>query len=234
VTTTLEDVLQRIKAVHAARVNDVKKHTEGVRAAVARYEKAAEEDCLTEFLVANGLATPTGAPKADDAALDLLHAVENLPELRTGGTVIELPEVPEDNDNFEAAAPHADTLEPPPPDAYAGLKRVGKPLMLFGGFAIPEKIRAMEKRTGLTFEWISNERNGSGDAECANACRQLRNGRFVAVIILNELISHPQSEHLVRAAKFSGTLHAIGKKAGTGALTAALDLFERQLKALAA
>lgn len=181
---TLEAVLNQIKQVHATRVNDVKKHTEGVRAAVAR-------------------------------------------------SVIELPEVPEDNDNFEVAAPHADTLEPPP-DAYAELKRVGKPVMLFGGFAIPEKIRAMEKRTGLTFEWISNERNGSGDAECANACRQLRNGRFVAVIILNELISHPQSEHLVRAAKFSGTLHAIGKKAGTGALTAALDLFERQLKALAA
>lgn len=232
-TMTLEDVLQRIKSVHAARVNDVKKHTEGVRAAVTRYEKAAEEDCLSEFLVANGLATPPTGRKADDAALDLLHVVENLPELRTGGAVIELPDVPEDN---EATLPDtlAESLEPTAPDAYAGLKRDGRPIMLFGGFSIPEKLRAMEKRTGLKFEWISNERNGSGDVECANACRQLRNGRYVAIIILNELISHPQSEQLVRAAKFSGTLHAIGKKAGTGALTAALDLFERQIKALAA
>ncbi len=231
---TLDSVLTQIKQVHAARVNDVKKHTEGVRVAVSRYEKAAEEDCLTEFLVANGLATPTGAPKAEDAALDLLHAVENLPELRVGGSAIELPEVPEDNDNFESGAQHADMLEPQRSDAYAGLKSTGKPVMLFGGFSITEKIRAMEKRTGLTFEWVTNGRNGSGDVECANACRQLRNGRFVAVIILNELISHPQCDHLVRAAKFSGTLHAIGKKAGTGALIAALDLFERQLKALAA
>lgn len=231
---TLEDVMNRIKTVHAARVNDVKKHTEGVRAAVTRYEKAAEEDCLNEFLTANGLAPSTGERKADDAALHLLHVVENLPELRTGGVVVELPDVPEDNDTYELSPALAETLEPPAPDAYAGLKRDGRPIVLFGGFAIPEKLRAMEKRTGLKFEWISNERNGSGDVECANACRQLRNGRYVAIIILNELISHPQSEQLVRAAKFSGALHAIGKKAGTGALTAALDLFERQLKALAA
>lgn len=230
---TLEDVLQRIKAIHAARVNGVKKHTESVRAAVTLYEKAAEEDCLNEFLVNNGLLSSTTARKADDAALHLLNVVENLPELRTGGAVIELPDLPEDTDG---ASPEslADTLEPVATDAYVGLKRDGRPIMLFGGFAIHEKLRAMEKRTGLTFEWISNERSSSGDVECANACRQLRNSRYVAIIILNELISHPQSEQLVRAAKFSGTLHAIGKKAGTGALTAALDLFERQIKALAA
>jgi hypothetical protein len=125
-------------------------------------------------------------------------------------------------------------LLPKTTDTYASLKRDGRPIMLFGGFAIPKKQNAIERRTGLKFEWISNERNGSGDVECANACRQLRNGRYVAMIILNELVSHAQSEQLVLAARASNTLYAIGKKAGTGALIAALDLFERQLKKFAA
>jgi len=112
---------------------------------------------------------------------------------------------------------------------YPELMRGTRPILLFGGRIVPEKLQALRDRTGLNFEWVPNDRNGDGARECANVCKQLRNGRFSAMIILNELISHPQSEHLMHAAKSSNTLHAIGKKGGTGAVLSALNLFERQL-----
>lgn len=222
---TLDDVLQRIRAAYTARVNDVKKSVEGVKNALGRYEQAAEQDSLNDFLIANGLMTPPTTRQADDAALDLLHQVENLPELRIGTDVVEIPDEPDDEAPVEQAAAPPQVTEV----GYQLLKRDGRPILLFGGFVNHEKLRSLTEATGLGFEWISNERNGSGDVECSNACRQLRNRRFVAVIIMNELISHTQGEMLVRAAKASNTRHAIGKKAGKGTVLAALALFERQL-----
>lgn len=275
-TKTLEDALKKIRAMYETRLEGVKQNASRIREAIQLYEEAAREDTLGDLMYANGLAPPVLKRKADDAALELLARLEQLPELRPKTPPTPPPPpVPERAPTPTPIILHVPVEEPEPPPAptpeptpeaevapwktevawepyvppapapsdeedveptasmagrFPHLHEAGKPILLFGGFCVEKKLESMHTLTGLTFEWISNERNSSGDSECKNACRQVSNKKFTGVILLNELMSHAQSKALVQAAKDSGTLHAIGKKGGTGALVEALDLFEKQLR----
>lgn len=247
----LDDVIAHIKRVHAERVNAVQIGSADVRQALEKYQKAAEEDCLNDLLIKIGLlsAPPPNKPRAsEDAALELLRAVESLPELRSSAPLVP-PSAPPAPPTEPApsstppppaesaptrARPKGSNLDPSQPPAVAmapfpTLLKDNRPILIFGGFSVEEKMVTMRRRTGLPFEWVSNERSNRGDGECRSVAERIRSGQYAGVILLNELMSHSQSETLVQACRASGTLFSIGKKAGTGALNSALALFERQL-----
>lgn len=222
---TIDEVLDRIRKAYAAKLAAIKGDADGVRNAVNVYENAAQTDALNQFLIVNGVIHAKTEKKAETAALELLTVVENLPELRPADT-IELPDVEEEvEEEPEVEAAPVTSSEAPP---FPLLLQDGRPFLVFGGFVVEEKLRAIRKRTRLEFEWTSNERAGSGDSDCESAAKRIRNGAYAGVIMLNELMSHRQSESLIRAAKGAGVQHAVGKKGGTAALLNALSLFEKQ------
>lgn len=245
----LDDVIAHIKRVHAERVNAVQLGGADVRQALEKYQKAAEEDCLNDLLIKIGLLPPDTPKAAEDAALELLRAVEALPELRSTTPLVPPsappapPTEPAPSSTMPPAAsaptrarPKGSNLDPSQPLAVAmapfpTLLKDNRPILIFGGFSVVEKMVTMRRRTGLPFEWVSNERSNRGDGECRSVAERIRSGQYAGVILLNELMSHSQSETLVQACRASGTLFSIGKKAGTGALNSALALFERQLTA---
>jgi hypothetical protein len=222
---TIDEVLERIRKAYAAKLSAIKGDADGVRNAVNTYESAAQDDALNKFLMVNGIISTKVEKKAENAALDLLSVVENLPELRPADT-IELPEVPEEEEPEEEAGTEETPVEATLP--FPLLHKDGRPILVFGGFVVEEKLRAIKKRSGLNVEWVSNERASSGDSECESAARRIRHGAYCGLIMLNELMSHRQSENLIRAAKSAGVQHAVGKKGGTAALLTALSLFEKQ------
>lgn len=247
----LDDVIAHIKRVHAERVNAVQNGGADVRQALEKYQKAAEEDCLNDLLIKIGLLPPDTPKAAEDAALELLRAVESLPELRSSAPLVppSAPPAPPTEPTPSSTTPPAASaptrarlkganLDPSAPLAVAmavamapfpTLLKDTRPILIFGGFSVEEKMVTMRRRTGLPFEWVSNERSNRGDGECRSVAERIRSGQYAGVILLNELMSHSQSETLVQACRASGTLFSIGKKAGTGALNSALALFERQL-----
>jgi hypothetical protein len=223
---TLDDVIDKIKKAYAAKFAAIKDSTNNVRNAVNKYEAAAQDDALNQFLIVYRLLPPDTEKKADDAALDLLLTVEKLPELQPTA-VIELRDEEEDTEAEPASDVAAESVEE---GKFPLLQKDERPILIFGGFAVEEKRKAIQKRSGVVVEWVSNERNGSGDADCENVRRRIRNGQYCGLIMLNELMSHRQSDLLIKAAKAAGIHHAVGKKGGTAALMSALELFEKQRK----
>lgn len=215
---TLDDVIDKIRKAYAAKHAAIKAATDGVRNAVNRYESAAQNDALTQFLVTNGIGGASTEKKAEDAALALLLTVEQLPELRLS-PCYELQDETEDD---------SEVSEVKEEKKFPMLQQDGRPLLIFGGFVVEEKRKTIEERSGLRVEWVSNERSGNGDTECENAQKRIRNGQYSGVIMLNELMSHRQGDTLIKAAKAAGIHHAVGKKGGTAALMSALELFEKQ------
>lgn len=222
---TIEEVLEKIKRAYAQKLAGVRGSTEVLRAAINAYESAAQEDALNHFLVTTGILAPETEKKSETAALSLLDAVEKLPELQSGS--VSLICIEEEGEEVESeAAPAGPGSETP----FPLLRGDGRPVLIFGGFTVEDKIRAVKTRTGVDVEWISNERNGSGDTECSRACSRIKNGHYSGLIMLHELMSHSQGDHLIKAAKAAGIQHALGKKGGTGTLLRALELFENQRK----
>lgn len=217
---TIEEVLEKIKKAYAQKVAGVRGSTEALKSAVHAYESAAQEDALNYFLITTGILAPDTEKKSETAALTLLDAVEKLPELQSGGG--------SDMIYIEEEIPEAETVEATTEPPFPLLRGDGRPVLIFGGFTVEDKIRAVKARTGVDVEWISNERNGSGDTECARACSKIKNGHYSGLIMLNELMSHSQGDNLIRAAKAAGVQHAVGKKGGTGTLLRAIELFEKQ------
>lgn len=223
---TLDDVIDKIKKAYAAKFSAIKESTNSVRNAVNKYEAAAQDDALNQFLIINKLLPPDTEKKADDAALDLLLTVEKLPELQPT-SVIELQDEEEDSETETASDVSTEDTDE---GRFPLLQKDERPILIFGGFVVEEKRKAIQKRSGVAVEWVSNERNGSGDGDCENVRRRIRNGQYCGLIMLNELMSHRQSDTLIKAAKAAGIHHAVGKKGGTAALMSALELFEKQRK----
>lgn len=226
---TLDDVIDKIKKAYTARLTSIRGSVDVLRNAVNSYEGAAQDDALNDFLIINGLLPPATERRSDNAALDLLSAVEGLPELQPPALIqLQDEEAEEELEPVAAVTPDTSATSDSAVSEFPFLHKDGRPILVFGGFVVEEKRRAIERRTGLRVEWISNERNGNGDNDCENACRRLRNGQYCGLIMLNELMSHRQSDALTKATKGAGVHHAVGKKGGTAALLSALSLFEQQ------
>lgn len=130
------------------------------------------------------------------------------------------------------------TLAPPPADdepedTPLDLPRLrararGVSLIVVGGVAKAEKLERLRRRAEIDIEWIGLDAGKSASTVAALA-RRIRDGRLVALVLLNGLLDHKQSEPLMTAAREVGLPVAYADKAGKGAFTRALLELERRL-----
>jgi hypothetical protein len=104
----------------------------------------------------------------------------------------------------------------------------GSSLVVVGGVAKPEKLERLRRRAEIEIEWIGLDAGKSASTVAALA-RRIRDGRLVALVLLNGLLDHKQSEPLMTAAREVGLAVAYADKAGKGAFTRALMELERRL-----
>jgi hypothetical protein len=101
-------------------------------------------------------------------------------------------------------------------------------VVLVGGVVKNEKLDRVRRRTGIDVEWIGLDAGKSAAAVAALA-KRIRDGRLAALVLLNGLMDHKQSDPLMSAAREVGLPVAYADKAGKGALVKAFVDLERRL-----
>ncbi len=103
-------------------------------------------------------------------------------------------------------------------------------LVVVGGVVKAEKLERLRKSTGIEVEWIGLDVGKSASTVAALA-KRIRGGRLAALVLLNGLMDHKQSEPLMSAARDVGLPVVYADKAGKGALSRALLELDRRLGA---
>ena len=220
----LETVLQRIRETYSKQTSALEVPISVIEEKLKAYRQAAKSDLLAEFLERNGI--PAGERRTESAALALYEAMHDLPEFKP--VVVEVPDVPDD----EPDAPPDAAVETPEPDpAWPTLKRLtpDKPLGIFGGYVLDDKLTWLEG-LGVHADWTSNSGGSRASSAVGRVAAKIRNKNYSGIIVLNELIGHDESNAILAACRASGTLYAMGKKAGKGQLRLICDEFEKRLK----
>lgn len=107
------------------------------------------------------------------------------------------------------------------------LAALGRPVVIVGGEADPQKLARLQRQTTLELEWI-----GIDDSEPLD--RRIRDGRVAAVVVLNALVGHSEIDVVVRRAREAGVPLDFGGKAGLASILAALQRIEGRMGAVAA
>lgn len=103
----------------------------------------------------------------------------------------------------------------------------GRQVVVVGGVARPEKLARVRKITAIAVEWLGLDAGRSAAAVTALA-KRIRDGRLGALVLLNGLMDHKQSEPLMSAAREVGLPVAYADKAGRGALARAFLELEKR------
>jgi hypothetical protein len=101
-------------------------------------------------------------------------------------------------------------------------------VVLVGGVVKNEKLDRVRARTGIEVDWVGLD-VGKSAAAVAALAKRIRDGRLAALVLLNGLLDHKQSEPLISAARDVGLPVAYADKAGKGALVKAFVELERRL-----
>lgn len=214
----LESVLSKIKDSYIKQVASIEAQTTVLEEKLKAYKSAARSDVLSEFLERNGLPSPER--KSEVAALALYEAISDLPEFKP--LAVEVPDVPEtEEEELPVEAGPVETLRWP-------LLAVERPVLFFGGYVNEEKIAKIGKG-GAKVDWISNEGGARAAGLAQRVSDRIRNGTYCAMVLMNELSGHSESNALFAACRASETPFAMGKKGGIGQLFGILDEFERRL-----
>lgn len=221
---SLELVIQRIKESYAKQNAALETPIHLIEEKLKEYRQAAKADLLAEFLERNGL--PGGERRTEAAALALYDALHNLPEFKP--VVVDAAEDPDDS------APEAEPEPEPEPEKaveWPLLRNItpSRPLALFGGNVMDEKLQWLAS-WGVNAEWLSNNHGARGAGPGQKFAARIRSHAYCGVIVLNELVGHDESTMILAACRASGTLYAMGRKAGKGQLRTLCEEFEKRLK----
>jgi hypothetical protein len=186
------------------------------------YKAATKEELVLTFMEQNGFHIPER--KAETAALELYDALSSLPEFRP--VVVEVPDIEEDEEQ-----PLLPALDLPAPPEWETLQQITKekPVAMFGGYVLDEKLRWISE-AGVNTVWVSNEAGSRAATAIQRFCARIRNNAFCAVIVLEELMSHQESAMILSACRASNTLYAMGKKGGRGRMRIIFTEFNRRMK----
>lgn len=214
----LEAVLNRIKDSYTKQVASIDAHTAVLEEKLKAYKSAARADILSDVLERNGMPAPER--KSETAALGLYEAISELPEFRP--LAVEVPDVPESEPEGGVA--------PLELVRWARLAEITKsrPVLFFGGYVIEDKVAKIAK-AGVTVEWVSNEGGARAAGLAQRVSDRIRHGNYCALVLMNELAGHSESNALFAACRASDVPFALGKKGGTGQLFGILDEFEKRL-----
>ena len=106
-------------------------------------------------------------------------------------------------------------------------------VVMVGGIVKREKLDRVRARTGIEVEWIGLAAGKSPQA-VASLAKRIREGRLAALVLLNGLMDHKQSEPLVAAAREVDLPVAYADKAGKGTLVKAFVDLEARIAGRAA
>lgn len=221
-TPNIEAVLQRIKDSYEKQSSAV----DGVLATFEEkyraYKAASKGDVLLSFMEQNGLSIPDR--KAETAALELYDALSSLPEFRP--VVVDVPDIEDDD-----VQPVLPAIDMPAPPEWPALQQITKekPIAMFGGYVMDEKLRWINE-AGVQTQWVSNEAGNRAANAIQRFAARVRNGAFSGVIMLEELMSHQESATILAACRASNTLYAMGKKGGRGRMRVIFNEFDRRMK----
>lgn len=106
-------------------------------------------------------------------------------------------------------------------------------ILLVGGTVKNDKLDRVRRRTGIAIEWVGLDA-GKSAAAVASLAKRIRAGKVSALVLLNGLLNHKQSEPVLAAAREVDLPLAYADKAGTGSLDRAIGELERRLRERAA
>ena len=217
----LDTVLQRIRDSYSKQTAALEIPISVIEDKLKAYKQAAKSDLLAEFLERNGISA--GERRTEAAALALYEAMHELPEFRP--VIVEVPEVQDDELTLVEESGASVECE------WLTLKRVtlNRPVAIFGGYVLEDKLSWLADR-GVQAEWVSNSNGSRAASSVQRLAAKIRNKSYCGVIVLNELISHDESNVMLSACRASGTLYAMGRKAGKGQLRLICDEFEKRIK----
>ena len=101
------------------------------------------------------------------------------------------------------------------------------PVVLVGGIAKQEKLERLHRQYGIEFEWVDTQRPGMH--AISGLEKRVRDGRVLAVVVLDGLLGHKHYEPIVEAARTARIPVAYGDKAGKASLAAAFREIDAKL-----
>jgi hypothetical protein len=165
-----------------------------------------------------------GRSSVPDRPSGLTHRI-SIPAQVEGVAVADVAAVSVEDDQGEIDAP----LSLPRLRAAAAAAEV----VMVGGLVKREKLDRVRARTGIEVEWIGLAAGKSAAAVTALA-KRIRAGRLAALVLLNGLMNHKESEPLVAAAREVDLPVAYADKAGKGSLVKAFVELEKRVGGSAA
>jgi len=222
---TLDTLFQAIAAKFADERAARIAATERIGALLAEYRESTDAALMERYAAPYGLALPPRARRAGEVALELWECVRALPEIAEaeGRDPAEAlasiaPSVPATP--AVAPTPRASAVSTPP--AYPHIRRLGRPVLLYGGTPEPAKERWLAAQCGAA-EWLG------GDVGVDGLASRIKSGKYGVVLVASALIGHGEIKKVVEAAKIAGVPYESVEKAGQGVLTKALDAIEARL-----
>jgi len=211
--SAFDDLVESVRAALNAKRSEAQERIAAIEVALRGYERALEGEIAESFASEHRLKQPARSERATDAALKLVRAVGNLPELSAKASA--------------PAKPVATETEPPTsressakskPHAHAGK------LVIIGALSGREKSGALPPELAADAEWIDTERDGVHAV--GNLPQRIRQGRVSGVVILDRIVSHKHTEPVLAAARDAHVPVAFAGQGGKASLARALAQIE--------
>jgi hypothetical protein len=225
--SSIERVVDAVRAALHARRSGVSERVARIRELVSAYERALELEIAQRFTAEHGLKQPQrSGPTAPEAAEALKRAVASLPELVADAappSVAPAPAVP---------APEPEPQKGQAPSDPAATSRLAellasKKLVVLGALSGRDRAGTLPPELAPRADIIDTERDGV--SAIGNLPKRIRQGRVAAVIILDRVIQHKHSEPVIAAARDSGVPVGFAGQGGRASLLRALTQIEETL-----
>lgn len=233
-TPTMQSVMEFVKTTFekAQKGHGLDRSVYDVERCVGRYKDAVVNKPVFDMAQKLGYPIEGTPPNPETAALDLLSAVEALPEFQgrtrpAARPVVEqqLPDGWPVNEDGAVVRPRFPTM----------VKRLhgGEGLRLVGGLVVQQKlqwVRELMLTNGHedTVVWIETEDDMDGRS-AKKIVNQMKSGAVFAVVFFQDFMSHEQTTTLITAGRDLDIPVAPGSKAGQASLLTAFTQIEEQL-----
>jgi len=226
-SSPIDELLESLRAALAARRRDAMGRVDRVEAALGAYRRALEQRIASEFAAEHRLKAPEKIGLTlERASEELRGAVLDLPDLArlaekpTASPSLAVPERPLQKSS-EGPASSSDRL----PLLRAAL--ASQKLVIIGALSSRDKSDALPPAITAATEWIDTERDGVH--ALGNLPQRIRQGRVVAVVILDRAVKHKHSEPALAAARDARIPTAFAGQGGRASLERALTQIEGML-----
>lgn len=227
----IDELLETLRAALAARRRDALGRVAGVEAALGSYRRSLEQQIVSEFAAEHKLKAPAkGGMSVARASEELRDALLALPEL--AGLLAKAPASPPERPPVapEAERPPKQAVDDLPSSGALALLRAAlasQKLVIIGALSSRDKADALPQAIAAATEWIDTERDGVH--ALGNLTQRIRQGRVVAVIILDRAVKHKHSEPALAAARDVRIPTAFAGQGGRASLARALAQIEGML-----